>query len=713
MASSNFSFSGHTGVIQAACYVSELTTSGTSRRVRVRISVWAKDYSGNRDSSYSVKCTESGTNTSVGMYQGFYINGSEQDIFDETFYVSVAAGSSTASISLSFSASLYSSSAGATRSISGSVSTLYLTEEPAASASSVSVGASSVQMGKNLTISISRDDGYCTHTLTYAFGSASGTIATGVATSHAWTVPDLAAYCNNSTSGTCTITCTTYRNGTYIGTSSVTVTLTVPDPTTPSISGSEVTMGSSSTITCTRNSSNFTVRLTFEFQGTAVDITEGKVNSCSWTPSYDFAKQIPALTYATGTLKCVTLNGTAEVGTKTATIRATVPENSTTRPSFVLSGLALSPISDLGSDFTGLYLRGKTGLKAEFTASSTYSTLKTYSITVGSLSAEGNPATIDLLVNEGDVKVTAKVTDARGFSTTVNTTISILPYRKPKVTPYTGYSNVVCERALSSGALDPSGTYLAIKAGKSYSSVVLNGVEKNGCKLQYRWKISSSGTYSSWSTLLAEGSTQTEISLLVGNIVSSLSTSYDVEIKAEDSLGGVHTLTFAIMTEAVSFVLYDGVDGAGFGKYPEEPHVVDIAAHMTLRVRGKLVVDSADWVNLDLASGINESVYSYGRKEDSGCHYQVTDGNHIYIAFNCAFSFAGSAKVINSTVIPAAHRPPRTVYTLCPINDRGIALVSVNADGYIRVEWVQNLTDTVLTGSTEVIWIDGYLDYWT
>lgn len=579
--------------------------------------------------------------------------------------------------------------------------------------STVSVGSGSVQMKKTLLISIARDSGEYTHTLQYTFGGTTATIATGVGSSYAWTVPDLAAKCSNATSGVCTITCTTYRHGGYVGYSTAAVTLTVPDPTTPSISGNAVTMGSSSTITCARNSSNFTVRLTFEFQGTTVSIIEGKYNSCSWTPSYDLAKQIPSLTFATGTLKCVTLNGTATVGTKTTTIRATVPENSTTRPSFALSGLNLSPISDLGSDFTGLYLRGKTGLKAVFTASSAYSTLKRYSITVGSLSAEGNPATIDLLVNEGDVKVTAKVTDARGFSTTVSTTIYILPYRKPKVTPYTGYSNVICERALSSGALDPSGTYLAIKAGKSYSSVVLDGVEKNDCKLQYRWKISSAGTYSSWITLLAEGSAQTEIQLLVGNIVSSLSTSYDVEIKAEDSLGGVHTLTFAIMTEAVSFVLYDGVDGAGFGKYPEQPHVVDIAAHMTLRVRGKLVVDSADWIDLKLASGINESVYSYGRKEDSGCHYQVTDGNHIYIAFNCAFSFAGSAKVINSTAIPAAHRPPRTVYTLCPINDRGIALVSANADGYIRVEWVQKMTDTVLTASSEVIWIDGYMDYWT
>jgi len=185
-----------------------------------------------------------------------------------------------------------------------------------------------------------------------------------------------------------------------------------------------------------------------------------------------------------------------------------------------------------------------------------------------------------------------------------------------------------------------------------------------------------------------------------------------VEIEAADALGGTHTLTFQIMTEAVSFVLYDGPDGAGFGKYPEAPHVVDIASHMTLRVRGKLVVDGSDWQDLGLAAGISESIYPYGRKEVSGCHMQVADGNHVYLAFDCAFDHTGTTKVLNATPIPAEDRPRRTTYTLCPVNGRAIALVSAGTDGYIRAEWIQRLTDTVATGSYVVEWLDGYLDYW-
>ena len=585
-------------------------------------------------------------------------------------------------------------------------------EKPDASASRLTLGAASVQMGKQLLISIGRDNPGCTHTLQYTFGGTTATIATGVGSSHVWTVPNLASLCNDATSGSCTITCVTYLSGSNLGSDTASVILMVQDPTTPSITGNEATIGAVSTIACTRNSDNFTVKLELEFKGTTSEIASGAIDTASWTPVYDLAKLIPALTSGTGTLKCTTYNGTAEVGTKSVTITVIVPENDTTRPRFTSDGLKLTPITGLPEAFAGMYMRGKTGLQAEFTASSEYSSIVEYAVIIGNQSATGNPATIDLLVSEGEVNVTGKVTDARGFSTNVNMTITVLPYRNPKITPYKGYSEVICERAKATGELSADGTYLAIKAGKTFSSVVLNGAEMNSCALRYRWKPNGVDAYSEWITLLADGSKETEISLLVGNVVSSLQTSYMIEIEAVDALDGRHKLTFQIMTKAISFVLYDGPDGAGFGKFPEEPHVVDIASHMTLLVRGKLRVLGDEWKNLGLAAGISESAYAHGRKE-TGCHYLVTEGHHVHIAFNCAFSYAGTALIINATPIPEEDRPEQTVCTPCICNDRCIAGVVVDTDGYIRVEWVQRTADTSLTGSADVTWIDGYLCYWT
>lgn len=76
-----------------------------------------------------------------------------------------------------------------------------------------SVSATSVDMGAASTISISRASSSFTHTLTYSFGTATGTIATKTtATKVSWTPSlSLASQIPSATSGVCTITCTTYN----------------------------------------------------------------------------------------------------------------------------------------------------------------------------------------------------------------------------------------------------------------------------------------------------------------------------------------------------------------------------------------------------------------------------------------------------------------------------------------------------------------------
>lgn len=93
-------------------------------------------------------------------------------------------------------------------------------------ASTPSIPASTV-IGSPMTINTNRASSSFTHTITYSFGSASGTIATGVGTSFTWTPPEsLLTQIPNTTSGTGTITLTTYSGGTNVGSRSVTMTLT-------------------------------------------------------------------------------------------------------------------------------------------------------------------------------------------------------------------------------------------------------------------------------------------------------------------------------------------------------------------------------------------------------------------------------------------------------------------------------------------------------
>lgn len=98
-----------------------------------------------------------------------------------------------------------------------------------------SLNTATVEMGKSVTISTPAVNSAYRHTLRYAFGSASGTIATGIASSKSWTPPvSLAIQIPSATAGSGTIYCDTYSGSTLLGTKSVSITLTVPGSVVPS-----------------------------------------------------------------------------------------------------------------------------------------------------------------------------------------------------------------------------------------------------------------------------------------------------------------------------------------------------------------------------------------------------------------------------------------------------------------------------------------------
>ena len=89
----------------------------------------------------------------------------------------------------------------------------------------------SVVLGQTTTISLPRAVPSFTHTLTYSFGSYSGIIAEGAATTAEWRdVPyDFATQIPSSPTGIGTLTCKTYNGSTLIGTQSVNFTVVVPN----------------------------------------------------------------------------------------------------------------------------------------------------------------------------------------------------------------------------------------------------------------------------------------------------------------------------------------------------------------------------------------------------------------------------------------------------------------------------------------------------
>lgn len=83
-----------------------------------------------------------------------------------------------------------------------------------------SMGAATI--GEEVTISLPRASGTFTHTLTYSFGSASGTIGSALGTSAVWRLPEsLAAQIPHDPGGTGTLTCVTYSGSTLIGSKTI------------------------------------------------------------------------------------------------------------------------------------------------------------------------------------------------------------------------------------------------------------------------------------------------------------------------------------------------------------------------------------------------------------------------------------------------------------------------------------------------------------
>ena len=543
-----------------------------------------------------------------------------------------------------------------------------------------------IQMGKNLLITIDRDRPDCLHTLSYSFGSQTATLGENLESSFSWKVDDLAEFCSDALSGTCTVTCKTFRGGKFLGKTKKNLTLLVPDPAKPE--PASLTLGTEASFSCPRNSKNFRLNLCLVLNDKEYPVGEGKQDSFSCTPSYELALAKPDLAEFSGLIRCRTYNGTALVGQTDTPVTITVPQNEHTKP--VIENLILTPILHGIPEKFG-WLRGKTGLKAEMTAVSQTSQIAEYGLIAGRKQASGNPAVIEVLEDPGTLTVRAWVRDLRGFESEKTQTIEVVPYEKPRVIPYAGESAVICQRGDASGVLSPGGRDIWILAGVRHTEI---GSFNSG-SLCLRWKQGEEA-FTDWLLLTKPGENQ--IRYRIPGPEDSLKHSYQVELSARDSLGESTTMAFSVMSEAISFVLYDGTDGASFGKFPELPHVVDLAPHMTLLVRGKLDLRGESWQDLGLAPGISPALPGVGRWE--GCGLRLSGGNHVYLSAVCAMP--GENMALNGQPVPEHLRPAGEVSSLVP-SEGGCVVLTCGRDGFLRVHPV--------FGKQDPSWIDGYLDY--
>lgn len=450
--------------------------------------------------------------------------------------------------------------------------------------SSPTVSASSLQMGKSITINTNRKSSGYTHKLTYKIGTKTDTIGTGITDSKAWIPPkSLAAFTQNNKSATCTITCQTYNGTLLIGSKTVDITLTVPDATVPVLSAASVILGEKIVIATTKEAEVYAHDLKYSLKadGNSTVVASGTIETgvnagYTWEVPLSLAAKMPSATKGTITISCSTKfkDSTVEIGLKTASFIVTVPNNSTTQPKFEMT---LAPDSELPDAFSDVYVAGKSGVNVSYSASSDHSTIKSYETKLLTYSGDTNPYISPAVGNSGTVKITGKVTDARGYSTTKTETITVIEYSRPRICPYDGNALITCTRCNSDKAIDPGGTYLLIQIGRRYSPVLSGDVQKNFCKLSYQWKTDAAddNEYSAPVELLARDATSDYVDVALPDIVTSNTTAYSIRLIAEDDVGEKDTVTVIIPTLFATFHVPANGHGFTLGGY-HNPGKIDV-----------------------------------------------------------------------------------------------------------------------------------------
>lgn len=310
--------------------------------------------------------------------------------------------------------------------------------------------------------------------------------------------------------------------------------------------------------------------------------------------SLEAARQIPNSLTGTMTVTLYTYSdsgATKQVGsTSSKTFTVTVPDNANTKP--YASTMTVSPVDSLGDTFAGLYLQSISKVKVSSTDMGQYgATIAWKSVEVEGKSYDSSTDyTSDYLYGYGDVNVKLTLTDSRGITNSQTTKISVIPYTKPRVVPITGERSVVCGRCDANGDWSDSGTYLKIKARRSYSLCMVNGVQKNFCGLRYRYKKATDSDYGDWIDLIPITDTTTEevVTAPLLNGTLSTTTSYDVQVDAVDSINNHGYVPFDIPTDEVYLHKAGSMGSLGIGEYVEDENTISISKDKTILVKGNI-----------------------------------------------------------------------------------------------------------------------------
>ena len=240
------------------------------------------------------------------------------------------------------------------------------------------------------------------------------------------------------------------------------------------LSVSDGTLGTKTTLTADRKSSSFTHTLTWEC-GSYSGTIPAPASATSWdfTPELKLASVAPygQKVYCTYTLS--TYNGSTLVGTDSKAAWFTIP--SSVKPSCTLS---LSDSKGYASTYGG-YIQGESQLSVTINATQAYgSPISRYSASANGTTYSTRTFTTSVLTKVGTNTISATVIDGRERPGSASSNITVLAYSRPQIT------NLKVRRCNANGTENDRGGYGKI----SFHCTITPLSNKNtrACSLRYR-----------------------------------------------------------------------------------------------------------------------------------------------------------------------------------------------------------------------------------
>lgn len=355
-----------------------------------------------------------------------------------------------------------------------------------------------------------------------------------------------------------------------VPTSSGTMALTTR-PRLTQVSATDANFGSPVTITLNRYNSAFTHTITATCAGHSETLmTKGSTYpTLTWTPTVaTYAPLVTGSMSATATITCQTYNGDQLLGSSSTTCVLT----------FLAADVAPSvtiAVSDPTGNLTtyGKFVKSKSKITVTLTPTFSYgASLRLTSISANGATFNSSPATTDFIVSASNTTVSGTITDSRGQTATVSTTIQIYDYDSPKINSFSAH------RCNQDGTDNNAGAYFKVVYDIEISP--LGNQNSKTLKIKYK-KISASSyteTTETPSSYSGAGTTSP--------IAADTNSTYNVQVELIDDFGSA-TTELVLPTASTRMNWGAGENGGmAIGKVSEYDKTLEVADDWTIKGKG-------------------------------------------------------------------------------------------------------------------------------